>query len=158
MGSLQRTGAAGIAPVIQRCWARLRPLIGLYVMRQGKRLIRREWLIAVAIALVPFGDALQLLRHEPPDLIILDLTMPVMDGITFLQHLRADARLGSTPVIVLTAQPIHLPRQAHGSEQPQGLRSGIPEWRGVVRHENRTRRKRKLAWHCIIAGYASRSA
>lgn len=43
-------------------------------------------------------------------LVILDLMMPVMDGITFLRHLEADTRLAEVPVIVASAmtpsQPI----------------------------------------------------
>jgi DNA-binding response OmpR family regulator len=39
-----------------------------------------------------------------PDLIILDITMPVMDGITMLGKLRQDAELKTTPVIMLTAE------------------------------------------------------
>lgn len=38
----------------------------------------------------------------PPDLIILDLNMPVVDGATFLHRLRAHDRLHSVPVCVLT--------------------------------------------------------
>lgn len=38
----------------------------------------------------------------PPDLILLDLNMPVIDGATFLQKLRAHDTLHSIPVCVLT--------------------------------------------------------
>jgi len=41
---------------------------------------------------------------EKPDLIILDITMPVMDGITMLGKLRQDADLKAIPVIMLTAE------------------------------------------------------
>jgi two-component system cell cycle response regulator len=37
-------------------------------------------------------------------LIILDITMPVMDGVTMLTKLREDAELKNTPVIMLTAE------------------------------------------------------
>ena len=40
-----------------------------------------------------------------PDLIILDLMMPVMDGITFRQRMKESNGLGSIPVIGLTAFP-----------------------------------------------------
>ena len=40
-----------------------------------------------------------------PDLIILDLMMPVMDGVTFRQRLQEDTGLSSIPVIGLTAFP-----------------------------------------------------
>lgn len=39
-----------------------------------------------------------------PDLIILDITMPVMDGVTMLGKLRQDPALKATPVIMLTAE------------------------------------------------------
>lgn len=39
-----------------------------------------------------------------PDLIILDITMPVMDGVTMLGKLRQDPELKATPVIMLTAE------------------------------------------------------
>ncbi|KAM3101837.1 response regulator [Phormidesmis sp. 146-12] len=53
-------------------------------------------------------EALDMLRGDPPTvpphrrLILLDLNMPKMGGIEFLRELRADDRLKSTPVIVLT--------------------------------------------------------
>ena len=43
-------------------------------------------------------------RVVRPDLIILDYNMPVMDGVTMLQHLRHDPQLKSIPVIMLTAE------------------------------------------------------
>lgn len=39
-----------------------------------------------------------------PDLILLDITMPQMDGVTMLERLRADPELAGIPVIMLTAE------------------------------------------------------
>lgn len=50
-------------------------------------------------------QALSLLEkyREGISLILLDIVMPVMDGYTFLKHLKADHRLNSIPVIVTTS-------------------------------------------------------
>ena len=57
-------------------------------------------------------ELLKYLRHEEPytdkhknprpDLILLDLNMPRMDGREALQHIKADANLRSIPVVILT--------------------------------------------------------
>ena len=49
-------------------------------------------------------EGLAVAAREKPDLIILDVTMPVMDGVTMLSKLKADPELKSIPVIMLTAE------------------------------------------------------
>jgi two-component system alkaline phosphatase synthesis response regulator PhoP len=49
------------------------------------------------------ADALEKVRAEKPDLILLDLTMPRMDGFGFLEEIRGNGRTSAVPVIVLTA-------------------------------------------------------
>jgi DNA-binding response OmpR family regulator len=49
-------------------------------------------------------QGLQKAKAEKPDLIVLDITMPVMTGIEMLGHLRADPALKAIPVIMLTAE------------------------------------------------------
>lgn len=51
-------------------------------------------------------EALDLVRTEHPDLIILDLMMPEMDGFSFLDHLKAGADTADIPVIVVTAKEL----------------------------------------------------
>jgi CheY-like chemotaxis protein len=49
-------------------------------------------------------DAFERLRHfEKPNLILLDLMMPGMDGWQFRQEQRADPALASIPVVVISA-------------------------------------------------------
>ena len=51
-------------------------------------------------------EALQAVASARPRLILLDLTMPVMDGFTFLHALREAPNGGDIPVIVLSARDI----------------------------------------------------
>jgi two-component system response regulator MtrA len=49
-------------------------------------------------------QALQLAAAEQPDLILLDVMMPVLNGFEVLRRLKADAALAPIPVIMLTAK------------------------------------------------------
>jgi adenylate cyclase len=48
-------------------------------------------------------EALDQVRSEQPDLILLDIMMPIMDGFAVLGELKADSLLRSIPVIVISA-------------------------------------------------------
>lgn len=47
-------------------------------------------------------EGVEIALEKHPDLILLDLLMPVMDGMTALRKIRADAWGAHTPVIILT--------------------------------------------------------
>jgi two-component system alkaline phosphatase synthesis response regulator PhoP len=49
-------------------------------------------------------EALEQARHEPPDLIVLDVMMPQLGGIEACRRLRQDAHLRTTPILMLTAR------------------------------------------------------
>jgi two-component system cell cycle response regulator len=49
-------------------------------------------------------EGLALAAKEMPDLILLDVTMPVMDGVEMLTKLKADPTLKAIPVMMLTAE------------------------------------------------------
>ena len=48
-------------------------------------------------------EAIELARRERPDLILMDIQMPVMDGFEATVQLKADAELRAIPVVALTA-------------------------------------------------------
>ena len=49
-------------------------------------------------------EGLNLLKDHQPDLIILDIQMPKMDGFTFVREFKRVENIKNTPVIVLTAK------------------------------------------------------
>ena len=57
-----------------------------------------------AVTCVPNGrEALAIVLADLPDVVLLDLLMPEMDGPSFLEVIRSYLRIQSLPVVVLTA-------------------------------------------------------
>ena len=50
-------------------------------------------------------EALRLAAARRPDLVLMDLWLPIMDGIEAITHLRARASTATVPIIALTANP-----------------------------------------------------
>jgi CheY-like chemotaxis protein len=48
-------------------------------------------------------DALAVLEHMTPDLILTDVMMPEIDGLTFVRRLRAEGPFTRTPIIIVSA-------------------------------------------------------
>ena len=69
----------------------VRQLLREYLSEQGFRVVTAE----------NGQDALFVARHEMPDLILLDIMMPKMDGYQFLRMYRQERR---TPIIIITAR------------------------------------------------------
>jgi two-component system alkaline phosphatase synthesis response regulator PhoP len=66
------------------------------------------------------NDGLQKAQKENPDLIIMDVIMPVKDGFTAAEQLKKDPKLSKIPVLMLTAF------------SSQGSGSSIPRVRGFT--------------------------
>jgi DNA-binding response OmpR family regulator len=66
-------------------------------------------------------QALEMAKASPPDLCILDVMMPGMDGYRVLASLRADPLLQHVPVIMLTSL-------ADDSNVVRGLRAGANDY------------------------------
>ena len=59
------------------------------------------------------SHALVVLRGETRiDVVVMDFMMPVMDGIQCIREIRADEKLASTRIILTTAAPTAIPKEA----------------------------------------------
>jgi DNA-binding response OmpR family regulator len=65
-------------------------------------------------------EALRLADETRPDLVVLDVALPKLDGFSVLRRLRADPRFAQTPVITLSASVANDYRQ-------QALEAGATE-------------------------------
>lgn len=98
------------APLVVVIDAPLRALV-------ERSLIRSGWQVSTATNGI---EALEALERAPPDIVLLDLMMPVMDGFEFLATLRSRPEHQTLPVIVVTART---------SRGPTSLRKGRGERR-----------------------------
>lgn len=82
-------------------------------------------------------DGLDLVRQRRPDLVMLDLTLPEMDGFSVLEALKADERTCDIPVVIISAKSLT-----------------IDEWENLRRHAQSIWQKgsfsvRELASHVV---------
>jgi CheY-like chemotaxis protein len=68
-------------------------LVRLLLEREGYRVIQAS----------DGQEGLEIARRDAPDLIALDLDMPVMDGWTFIRTAKSDPAIRDIPIVVVTA-------------------------------------------------------
>ena len=66
----------------------------------SRRLIRKGYEVSIA---VDGAEGVAKAQSERPDLILMDMSLPIMDGWEATRQVKADPRTASTPVIALTA-------------------------------------------------------
>jgi chemosensory pili system protein ChpA (sensor histidine kinase/response regulator) len=103
----QSAQAAGSAvPVLQTAAPQI-PLVlvvddSITVRRVTQRLLQRE---GYRVSLAADGlQALERLQEERPAVVLSDIEMPRMDGFDLARNIRADARLGDLPIVMITSR------------------------------------------------------
>jgi two-component system cell cycle response regulator DivK len=84
----------------------------------SRRLIRRGYEVKIAM---DGREGLHLADSLLPDLILLDLNLPEMDGWEVLRHLKQSSRMKKIPVVALTAH-------AMVSDRNRALEAGFDEY------------------------------
>jgi len=80
--------------------AKLRDLVARSLQQSG----------CSAVAVADGAEALAAVRRQPPDLILLDLDLPSLNGLEICRRLKRDPDLASIPVVFMTAQAAEVDR------------------------------------------------
>jgi CheY-like chemotaxis protein len=67
----------------------------------SRRLAKRGYAVVMA---VDGAEGVTMARSESPDLVLMDMGLPVMDGWTATRHIKADPATARIPVVALTAE------------------------------------------------------
>jgi CheY-like chemotaxis protein len=84
----------------------------------SRRLERRGYTIAIA---VDGGAGVEKARTEAPDLILMDMSLPVMDGWEASRRIKSDPATAAIPIIALTAH-------AMTSDRDKSLQAGCNDY------------------------------
>src|SRR5438874_10695668 len=84
----------------------------------SRRLQRRGYLVVRA---ADGQEAVEMAARETPDLILMDVSLPVMDGLEATRRIRARAETQTTPIIALTAH-------AMSGDRDRALQAGCDDY------------------------------
>src|SRR5690349_16936502 len=73
-------------------------------------------------------DAMEMLQEHTPDIILLDIEMPRMDGYEVATQVRADARLSGIPIIMITSR-------VGDKHRARAIEIGVDDYLGKPYHE-----------------------
>jgi len=90
------------------------------VVHTIERILRKDYRVRVANSGI---EGLQAARREVPDLVILDVIMPGMDGFTVCKEMRHDVLLCDVPILFLTAK-------TRDEDKIAGLSAGADDYLG----------------------------
>ncbi|HEC22148.1 MAG TPA: response regulator [Chloroflexi bacterium] len=89
----------------------VRQLFGTLLRRAGFKVLEAQ----------DAAEALEILQEEKPDLFILDIMMPGMNGLELCQRIRTCPKTAHTPVFILSAR-------STSEDIEKGLRAGADEY------------------------------
>ena len=84
----------------------------------SRRLTRKDFDVVIA---VDGEEGVKMAHDEAPDLILMDMSLPIKDGWTATQELKADENTSGIPVIALTAH-------AMSGDREQALAAGCDDY------------------------------
>jgi CheY-like chemotaxis protein len=84
----------------------------------SRRLLRRGYTV---IRAADGQEAVEMAARETPDLILMDVSLPVMDGLEATRRIRAHAETQTTPIIALTAH-------ATSADRDRALQAGCDDY------------------------------
>jgi two-component system cell cycle response regulator DivK len=84
----------------------------------GRRLLRKGYEVVIA---VDGAEGIALAESDTPDIILMDMSLPVVDGWEATRRLKADAKTQAIPVIALTAH-------AMSGDREQALQAGCDDY------------------------------
>jgi two-component system cell cycle response regulator DivK len=84
----------------------------------SRRLSRRGYVVVFAM---DGQQGVEMARSEKPDIILMDMSLPVMDGWDATRHIKSDAAIRNVPVIGLTAH-------AMAGDREKALEAGCDEY------------------------------
>lgn len=85
---------------------------------RARRLQRRGYEISTA---ADGAEAIDSVRREPPDIILMDMSLPVMHGWAATREIKSDPVTASIPIIALTAHAL-------SGDRDKALQSGCDEF------------------------------
>jgi threonine synthase len=123
-GAPAGTPREGLLAALQRLDERVRTIAIVDDNADAARLIRRILQARGAYEIYEANSGLaglELIFERRPDLVVLDLMMPEMDGFAVLDAMRGDSRTHETPVIVVTAKELSVEDRGRLSGQIDSL-------------------------------------
>jgi CheY-like chemotaxis protein len=109
----------------------------------SRRLMRRGYEVELAVDGI---DGLRMAVAVSPDLILLDLSLPEMDGWDVLRHLKQDAKMKHIPVVALTAHALV-------TDRARAIEAGFDEY--DIKPVEMTRLLKKMETLLGVAGIKS---